>query len=133
MPLLEWNPRLTLGHPEIDEQHRLLVETMNELHSRIQENRERQGLMDAVQGLAAYADYHFSDEERLMLQHGFPELEDHRLAHLEFRERVETCSATIHHADSHAEAVAVLAFLTRWLTRHIQRDDRAFIEFLNGR
>ncbi|HMM37401.1 MAG TPA: bacteriohemerythrin [Desulfovibrio sp.] len=131
MPLLQWNQSLTLGHAEIDEQHRLLVEAINELHDRIQEGAEHQGLLDAVQGLAAYADYHFSDEERLMLRHGFPELEDHRLAHMEFRERMDACSATIHHSDSHPTAVEMLSFLTRWLARHIQRDDRAFIDFVN--
>ncbi|MES9995478.1 bacteriohemerythrin [Desulfovibrio aminophilus] len=133
MPLLQWNQSLPLGHVEIGGQHRLLVEAINDLHDRMQEETEHQGLLKALHGLKTYANYHFSNAERLMLRHGFPELENHRPAHMEFRERMDACSATIHHSDSHTTAVEILSFLMRWLARHIQRDDKAFIDFVNHR
>ena len=129
MPLLDWNEQLTLGHDEIDSLHQMLVDMINDLHDQLQGGRERQGLTDAVQGLKAYADYHFAEEERLMLRHGFPELEPHRLAHLEFQEQVEAFTAAILREQYKETALKVLAFLTGWLSRHIQRDDRVFVEF----
>ena len=129
MPLLDWNEQLTLGHDEIDSQHQMLVDMINDLHEQLQDGHERQGLTDAIQGLKAYADYHFAEEERLMLRHGFPELETHRLAHLEFQEQVEAFTAAILREQYQETSLKVLAFLTGWLNRHIQRDDRIFVEF----
>lgn len=131
MPLLEWTEQLTLGHDEIDSQHTMLVDMINELHARLQEGQARQGLCDTVQGLKAYTDYHFAEEERLMLRHGYPELENHRLAHLEFLEQVEAFTSAILQEKYQETSTKVLAFLTSWFSRHIQRDDRVLVQFMN--
>jgi hemerythrin-like metal-binding protein len=133
MPLLEWNDQLALGHDEIDGQHRMLVDMINELHDQVQAGRQRQGLADTVQGLKAYAAYHFAEEERLMLRHGYPELETHRLAHLEFQEQGEAFGTAILLEKYQETALKVLAYLTGWYSRHVQRDDRAFVDFMTRR
>lgn len=131
MPILLWNDTLTLGHGEIDGQHLLLVEMINELYDHLQSGRAGGGVLDAIQGLKAYAGYHFAEEERLMLRYGYPELEDHRLAHLDFTERVEAFTAAARNSARNT-ALEVLAFLTQWLGEHIQQSDRRFVDFLTG-
>lgn len=129
MPILLWNDRLTLGHDEIDSQHMLLVDMINELYDHLQDGRPEGALLDAIQGLRAYAGYHFAEEERLMLRHGFPELQDHRLAHLDFSERVDAFTTAAQDA-ARDTALDILDFLTRWLGEHIQQSDRRFVEAL---
>ena len=57
-----WNRNLETGHAVIDEQHKMLVELLNQL-ARTLVGDEAMEVNQAFEALAAYADRHFADEE----------------------------------------------------------------------
>lgn len=113
------------GIAVIDEQHRVFVEMIAELGERIENGQERQGLLDALQGMTAYAAFHFTDEEALMRQAGYVDLPAHRKLHAHFLSRCEALDLTSGTARRPA-ALAALGYLMAWLLGHIKVEDMAF-------
>jgi hemerythrin len=60
-------------------------------------------------------------------------LATHRLAHLECQEQGEAFGTAILLEKYQETALKVLAYLTGWYSRHVQRDDRAFVDFMTRR
>lgn len=127
----DWSPNLAVGNPDIDEQHQMLIGMIRELVEQIDAGAHRQGVMDALQGMLAYAATHFEDEEEIMEEAGFEGLERHEGLHAEFMWKAGDFGTQIQ--DDYAKASReVLYFLLTWLVEHIQVEDRAFFNSLSA-
>ena len=117
MAFLEWEDRYGLGVATMDDQHRRLIDRMNELHDRVEAGADRVELLLLVDQLAARTAQHFADEEQYMTSIGFAGLAAHRTIH----ERL------IGRLTEHREALAngaplgpeFFSFLRVWLSSHI--------------
>ncbi|WP_243358055.1 bacteriohemerythrin [Fundidesulfovibrio terrae] len=120
-----WSPNLAMGHPEIDEQHRMLIHMIRELSARMDAGEHRQGVLDALQGLLAYAATHFEDEEEMMEEAEWEGLDRHEGLHAEFLWKAGDLEAQL--KDDYAQASReLLEYLLTWLVAHIATEDRAF-------
>jgi hypothetical protein len=70
---LVWSDRYATGVEAIDEQHMILVHTLNEAATKLAEDASVEHLDRITQDLLAYALYHFETEESLMQQYGYEE------------------------------------------------------------
>ena len=61
--LIVWNDNLVTGVAEIDEQHRILVNSINEANTRLANNISAEILDQITRDLLSYALYHFETEE----------------------------------------------------------------------
>ncbi|WP_243364368.1 bacteriohemerythrin [Fundidesulfovibrio terrae] len=123
-----WDPSLDLGVPEIDEQHRALFTMIVELDERITRDEFGQGVLDALQGMVAYAATHFEEEENLMLQAGWPGVDAHRSMHADFMQKTSLFKGEAL-IDSEWTSLDVLRYLLKWLVKHIKLEDRAFFSW----
>lgn len=129
-----WNDSLLSGVGEMDRQHRILVNTLIEVSTKLAD-RENDPLFDRItQDLLAYAIYHFDTEEKLMQQHAYAaaapdEARAHLAAHRRFAERVVALRADARAGRSGANA-ALLAFLKEWLVNHILTADKRLGQFI---
>jgi hemerythrin len=126
MALVDWRPEFELGVPEVDAQHRRLVELLN---GAFELTGERSGTADrvaaAVDDLLKHTLEHFADEERLMASATYPGLEDHKSAHRTLRKRaVELASAL--RQDGAPGAAELFYFLRGWFEEHIVGEDQRF-------
>ena len=125
--LPDWSPGLSMGHPDIDGQHRMLFQMIRELDARMRQGEHRQGVLDALQGMLAYAATHFEDEEELMEEADWVGLDRHEGLHAEFLWKAGDFEAQL--KDDYASASRdVLHYLCNWLVEHIQVEDRGFFE-----
>ncbi|WP_243366353.1 bacteriohemerythrin [Fundidesulfovibrio soli] len=126
------DPALVMGHPSIDEQHRALLGMIEELDERMGRGEFGQGVLDAIQGMLAYAATHFDEEEGLMRESEWPDLSVHRGLHAEFMQKTggffEDAAS-----DSEWTSLDVLRFLLHWLLKHIKIEDRRFFDWLAAR
>lgn len=123
----DWSPSLAVGHPEIDEQHRMLILMIRELDAHMRRDEQRQGVLDALQGMLAYAATHFEDEEEMMEDADWEGLDRHEGLHAEFLWKAGDFEAQL--KDDYAKASReVLEYLLKWLVEHIQVEDRAFFQ-----
>jgi len=131
MALLNWTSGFLTGNAGIDDQHRNLFDLINDFHFAYLGSRERDEVLSLLNALVRYAENHFQEEERLMSEAGYPELERHCRIHagmfetiFELQEKFEAGAIT---ADKEA-----VAFLRNWLTDHIATEDMAFGGFLSA-
>jgi len=125
MEIPDWSDALAVGNPEIDEQHQMLINMIRELSERMDAGEHRQGVLDVLQGMLAYAATHFEDEEEIMEEAGWEGLERHEGLHAEFMWKAGDLEAQIQDDYAHASREAV-KYLCNWLVEHIQVEDRSF-------
>jgi hemerythrin len=65
----------------IDQQHRHLLQQLNELNSAVTAGESRANLYKIIDDVIEYTRFHFSMEEQFMVETGFDDLEWHREKH----------------------------------------------------
>ena len=128
MPTLEWKAEYSVGNDLIDSQHRGLLNLILRLERvRAEKGQEAEGL-EVLTELVRYANNHFSTEEQLMKQAGYPGSWEHEKSHLEFREKLARLAGTI--MQGHAGGWdSLLDFVHQWWRNHIMGDDREVFLF----
>lgn len=129
MVLMQWVEDLEVHNSTVDGQHRQLVDALNELADAVEAGRGAEQLQLTLDFLVIYADMHFSDEENLMRNGGYPDLEPHIAQHRAFMAKAEDLRAQAA-AGSATLDVALLEFLKDWLMNHIMQQDKAFESYL---
>ena len=81
MTLLTWNHACTVGVRAMDDQHGVLMDSMNELRLALMHGRGREQVRELLDTLIEFTRMHFWSEEQLMEQTGFPGLSEHRAEH----------------------------------------------------
>lgn len=121
MALIEWNPSLNTGVPEIDYQHRNLVAMLNALASAIEEKTADIVLRDILDELNAYVLTHFAAEERIMERIGYEYMAEHQAEHHRLAETVQRYRDAFARGETPVQDI--LAFMIRWLLNHIAGAD----------
>ncbi|OYY94734.1 MAG: hypothetical protein B7Y41_03945 [Hydrogenophilales bacterium 28-61-23] len=131
-----WNDSFITGIERIDEQHKVLVNTLNEANTRLAARVTRDLLEQITRDLLSYAIYHFETEETLMKEYNYAGLsaaddEKHHREHRAFSQQVVALRENLRngHLVTREE---LLSFLNNWLVNHILFTDKRFGEFLNS-
>jgi hemerythrin len=132
MDLIKWKNEYAVDVAEIDEQHRHLIGLINRLGDAMSVNKGCEVVDAVLAELVSYTTYHFDAEERLFLQHGYDEREEHRKAHAELAAGVRELSDAARR-DDRKRSIEVMLFLSDWLNRHILDEDRKFGEYVKGK
>ena len=123
-----WSDAFVTGVREIDEQHRILVNTLNEANARLAENPSLEFLAQITRDLLSYALYHFETEEKLMQEYGYREeraadAEAHLQQHRSFSAKVVAVRDGLKGGTPIARE-DLLGFLNDWLVNHILNTDK---------
>lgn len=127
--LVRWSDALSVGNAQIDDQHRILIDTINQLASAGSLNNHHAVAM-IIDELLSYAAFHFDLEERLMAASDYPDLAEHRASHKHFVNWVITFRDDYVTYGKRALGEPVLKFLKDWLSQHILEEDRQYSAFL---
>lgn len=130
MPVVEWNINFVLGIKEIDQHHRHLVDLLNQLYVELKKGAAIEKMQLVVDELVSYADYHFSCEERLMVATSYPDFAEHKKEHDTFTRQVHVFQAGF--KEEQIPPVAILSFLSNWITHHILQTDVKFGVFVDS-
>jgi hemerythrin len=116
----------------MDDQHGILMDTMNELRLALVSGCGRQQLREGLKQLIEFTRMHFSSEERLLEESGFPGAAGHREAHQRLLVQIEEASQrAIHNED--VQVGPLLSFLRHWYMEHMEGLDRTYEQWLNER
>ena len=78
MPIIEWRDDYQVGAPEIDQEHRELIELINEFHRTVASGAEADWVLEHLGEIHARISGHFALEERLMRDEHYPEYRSHK-------------------------------------------------------
>jgi hemerythrin-like metal-binding protein len=81
MTLIEWKPEFSLGVPQVDAEHRELIDLINRLHQETQSHHRDTKMVDFLEELYASTKRHFAHEELMMQARGYTAFEQHRADH----------------------------------------------------
>jgi hemerythrin len=132
MAFVMWNPAWETGIPEIDGQHRGMLDQIEALMKAVHEDRGEELIPGLLAFLSEYVDRHFSTEERKMLSSAYPGLPAHQAIHDAMRARLVGLLQA-HTDGSESITEQVLAWLTDWLIGHINDYDLPMARFLKAR
>ena len=121
-----WKPEYSVGHPEIDRQHKYLFELWIMLDSMKNQQDNRLSLEQALLSLFDYVEIHFNNEEKYLAPH--PEIKQHQTIHADFIAQTNTFMEDFHNEtlDLHT----VVDFLRDWLIEHIVETDVRYFKEL---
>ncbi|HRH81128.1 MAG TPA: bacteriohemerythrin [Thiobacillaceae bacterium] len=129
-----WNDSYLTGVERIDEQHQVLVNTLNEANERLANGVTRDLLEQITRELLSYALYHFETEEELMAENDYAaraaaDNDRHRQEHRGFSQKV----VAIREGLKDGRLVSreeLLGFLNAWLVNHILNTDKKLAAYL---
>jgi len=130
MPLLTWSPSFSVGVKTLDGQHTALFNIVNELHAAMMQGKAQNVTGSLLSKLINYTRDHFSFEEKIMAATNYPGLARHRNHHLSLTKQVEEFMARYERGDG-AINIHLLRFLSDWLTKHIQMEDKEYGPWLS--
>lgn len=128
MSLVKWSDDLSVGIQEIDEQHKVLVNLLNDMHDAIHQHRGTEACREILERLARYTEIHFAVEESLMRLFDYPDYEAHKAEHEQLIKELKDLQGRM--AESgHSVTFQLLHFLKLWLTKHIMESDQEYTQF----
>lgn len=129
-----WSNRYSVGIQVIDDQHKELLNLVNDLyhHSNGNEAEERDYFKKVIHQTINYVKEHFSTEEKLLIAARFPGYEAHKKAHDAFVR--EVLKSVKEYEDGKRLALVHLAhFLKDWILTHIAVMDIQYAEYFKYR
>lgn len=131
---IEWRASYEIGVPKIDVQHKELFDKVNALLAACSSKEGKEEVVNTLNFLGDYVVKHFSDEEKLQVESGYPDYLNHKAAHDKFikeykdlKERFEQEGASLNFV------ITVNRVVVDWLIKHIGDADRAYGEFVKAK
>lgn len=87
--MVPWDANYSVNIPVVDEHHRYLFELINQLHLAIKSRENIAQIGRALKALEQYTRVHFSEEERMMENLHYDDLEAHKKQHQAFIAQLE--------------------------------------------
>lgn len=131
MPYMPWKECYNLDYKNIDEQHRGLLEILNDLIGLLESGREPEKVKKLSLRLFECSRIHFATEERYMLKAHFADILAHKAKHTSFLRKLLEFNETYEPSNSRiCQETANL--LGKWYVHHIMQTDMAYVPCLKG-
>ena len=125
MSNLVWDDCLSVGNPQLDEDHRQLFALFNRLCQALEDNQPAGHLETLLVELLGYSERHFAAEEIAMQQSDFDGYSEHIAEHETLYDKVAELRKRL--ADGERKLALELGiFLQEWLLHHVKVEDQKF-------
>ena len=132
MALITWKDEYSVNVNEIDNQHKKIVELINNLHDNMMVGKAKEIMSETLSELVDYTLYHFETEEKYFDQYNYPESELHKKLHNELVEQVGALQKRFESGER-VLTIDVMNILRDWLNDHILGSDKEFGPYLNSK
>ncbi len=129
--MFTWKEEYSVKVETIDAQHKRLFE-MGQTMSDLVTNHAGEDIYDELNAmfeeLIDYTKYHFSEEEKLMEKVNYVHLEDHKILHEKFIDKLLSFDLKQMDEDQGAFALTLLKTVATWIFKHINGEDFRYRE-----
>lgn len=122
MPLIEWRREFETGIPDVDHEHRELVDLINTLHERLGADADHDEVARFLGEVFARISAHFALEETIMRKHRYDEYEAHKADHERLLDEIRDIMDEYEDRAFFDEA-QFAERLARWFTEHFSTHD----------
>ncbi|MCF7860788.1 bacteriohemerythrin [Candidatus Woesearchaeota archaeon] len=132
MPFISWDNKFSVKVLELDEQHRKLIDLINEFYDGMGKIENKKVLDKVLLELLHFSEYHFSSEEEYLHDNNYPTdlLREQVQQHREFS---KTIKKFVHRFGSNESVpfVEVTNYLKKWLIEHMLDMDQKYAQYFN--
>lgn len=126
---IEWNDSMSVGIPEIDEDHKRFVFLIDELNRAIAGQMDLSEVKKRLQRLIDDAEQHFSHEEKLFKQWKYPDAKDHAKKHENVLKSLQAVMDKFISYDFQSEWIDAGIEVKDILITHLLTEDMKYAEF----
>jgi len=126
-----WDESLSVGIPEVDEDHRRFIGLINDLNQAIVARAEKAEVGRRLFALIADAKAHFDHEERLFREHDYPEAERHAEIHSNLLAQLGPAMVIFESSPWSRVWVEKGLLIKDLLVEHLLEEDMRYREFLS--
>lgn len=128
---LTWSHECIVGVQAMDDQHGVLMDTLNDLRLMLVRGTNRREISLQLERLIEFTQMHFHSEEQLLQQQGFPDAQEHRTAHQSLLARLYSALEHVNREET-VHFGSLLAFLPTWYHDHVEQLDQPYGKWLNA-
>ncbi len=122
--MFTFDKSIETGNVTIDTEHKQLIGAINSLLGACIQGRSREEAQKAMQFLVSYTTQHFSHEESLQKQYGYPGFAEHHQMHEGYKKVVHDLSVEFNRVGPTPAMInKINTSIGDWLIRHIRRED----------
>jgi hemerythrin len=81
MALIEWKAEFCTGIAGVDYEHEMLIEQVNSVYALIDDQDNKEAVIDGLGDIYGSISAHFALEEQMMKRYGYDQFEQHRTDH----------------------------------------------------
>lgn len=133
MSLMDWNDRLDIGVKEMNDEHKVLLKYMNELHDLCEKKASEKDISVSLDNLAKYTEKHFKDEEAYLESIKYADCDLHKTIHADLLKKLSSFHTQFKQKGVSALNFEFFVFLKTWLSAHIQGIDMKYGKFAKGK
>lgn len=128
--MLKWDRRYEVGHERIDAEHKIFLGLIVSFHEATEQGASKEKLIRILNEITKYADFHFISEENIMMDHHYPNLQDHAKLHFilqcDLRDKFHLFKA------DKIPPQEVFDFLFYWFALHTSSEDKKLARYIEG-
>lgn len=125
MAAFSWNESLSVGVKTIDDQHKKLIELINDFYEHIQSRSNNENISKLISGMSAYIQMHFRTEEEYMQKFNYADFDAHKKEHEIYVGRVKKLEEDFNNGKI-IISYEITSFLKDWIKNHIQGTDKKY-------
>lgn len=129
--IFKWKDKFNTGIEEIDKQHKRLFEIGSELYnlgSADDDVDHYDGIVALINELKDYTVYHFNYEEECMQKANFSQIEEHKMEHQRFIDKLNETEAKDIDMNQKQVLLDMIEFIINWVSGHIVATDFKYID-----
>lgn len=127
MGIFKWGAEYELGIPEMDKQHQRWIEIINGFYDNLERKDVDSKVLNMINDVLDYTNYHFTEEEKMMESIGYSELDEQKKMHelitvkmKEYKRKIESKELLL--------SITVTNELKDWLKNHILVEDKKYVK-----
>ncbi len=128
MALIDWNESLATNIPQIDQQHKKLVELINKVSQAMKNSQGNEILLEVMTELLSYTKSHFRSEEQFMASMNYPKLAEHKQVHAAVTQQVTDLYNKVKEG-KFVSSVQISNLLKEWISGHILKVDMHYVKY----
>ncbi|MBN2756345.1 MAG: hemerythrin family protein [Bacteroidales bacterium] len=128
MAFLNWENSFSVGVDSLDEQHKVLIEMINDFYENIKTRSNKENISLLLKKMKEYTILHFKTEEAYLKKINFPQTENHKKEHDKFIEKVADVEKKFNEGKM-VLSVEITTFLKEWLKTHILIIDMKYANY----
>lgn len=128
MSVIKWRESFNTGVDQFDEEHKKIVDLIQRLFDALKTG-QKDDCATIIDELTSYTEYHFSNEEKVMTEVGYPGLEEHCQEHRDLIAQAASFQE-LGESMSREQLGEFYQFLRDWLVNHIIGCDKKYGEYI---